>query len=109
MLHMMEAVVLLILHVEKMKAIVIKTVIAKTVFNAVVTIAQLDSTSPPMLTVAIILLLPQQQLLSQQQPQLLQVHFCMYIISGWIQGGGSTFGKIQAEGYLIFYFYCIFV
>ena len=52
MLHMMEVVVPLHIHVEKMKEIVILTIIAKVVLIVAQIIAQLDSTSLPMLTVA---------------------------------------------------------
>ena len=53
MLHMMEVVVPLHIHVEKMKEIVILAIIAKVVLIVAQIIAQLDSTSLLMLTVAL--------------------------------------------------------
>ena len=52
MLHMIQVVALLHLHVDKMKEIVILTMIAKLVLSVEQIIAHLDSTSLPMLTVA---------------------------------------------------------
>ena len=51
MIHMMQVVVLLHRHVEKMKEIVILTVIAKLVLSVEQIIAHLDSTSLLVLTV----------------------------------------------------------
>ena len=51
MLHMIQVVALLHLHVEKMKEIVILTVIAKLVLHVEQIIAHLDSTSLLVLTV----------------------------------------------------------